>query len=78
MVSTKQLNWFPAKGGVSKYPTPHLIMTCHNLYFNKHCQIPFGAYLQAEKNNNPKNTNSPRTIDVTYLQPLDKKHGGHG
>ena len=30
--------------------------------FNKNYQIPFGAYLQVAKDNNPKNTNNPITI----------------
>ena len=27
--------------------------------------------------NNPISTNSPKTLDAIYLQPLDKKYGGY-
>ena len=77
MVSTQQLNLFPAKGGISQYFSPHVIMTGKNLDYNKHCQIPFGAYVQANQENTPTNTNAPRTIDAIYLRPLDNKQGGH-
>ncbi|MGC9237926.1 MAG: hypothetical protein ACP5GF_13725, partial [Thiomonas sp.] len=77
MVSTKQLNLFPAKGGVSSYLSPHVILGGRNIDYNKHCQVPFGAYVQAVQENNPKNTNAPRTIDAIYLRPVDNIQGGH-
>ena len=57
--------------------SPHMIMTHQNLDFNKHCQIPFGAYVQGNQDNNPTNDNSPRTVDAIYLRPLKNKQGGH-
>jgi len=45
--------------------------------FNKHCLIPFGAYVQAYQENSPKNTNAPRTIDAIYLRPTNNMQGGH-
>ncbi|MGC8466570.1 MAG: hypothetical protein ACP5O0_11715, partial [Acidimicrobiales bacterium] len=36
MVSTKQLNLLPAKGGVSPYLSPHVILGGRNWDFNKH------------------------------------------
>jgi hypothetical protein len=78
MVSTHQLNLFPAKGGVSAYLSPHvLIMTGRNLDFDKHCQVPFGAYVQANQENLLTNTQAPRTIDAIYLCPMTNKQGGH-
>ena len=77
MLSTKQLNWFPANYGVSNYLIPHVIMSGHNLDFNKLCQLPFGAYVQVTMDNNPTNKNALRTPDVIYFQPLDNKHGRH-
>ena len=67
MVSTHHLNLFPAKGGVSLYLSPHVIMSGHDLDYNKHCTIPFRAYIQAHQENDPTNTNAPRTIDAIYL-----------
>jgi hypothetical protein len=59
MVSTHQLNLFPAKGGVSAYLSPYTIMTGRNLNYDKHCQVPFGAYVQANQENDPTNTQAP-------------------
>ena len=77
MVSTHQLNLFPAKGGVSAYLSPHMLMTGRNLDFVKHCQVPFGAYVQANQENDPTNTQAPRTIDAIYLRPMNNIQGGH-
>ena len=77
MVSTKKLNRFPSKGQVSKYLILHAIMSVRNVNFNKHCQIPFGAYVQVANISNPTNKNAPRTLHQIYLQPLDKKQVGH-
>jgi hypothetical protein len=62
MISTEQLNYFPAKGGISPYFSPHAILTGKTLDYNKHCQHPFGAYVQANNDPNSTNTNAPRTI----------------
>jgi len=77
MVCTQQLNMFPAKGGVSPYLSPHMILTGRSFDYNKHCKIPFGAYVQANNQNQPTNTNAPRTIDCIYLRPTNNKQGGH-
>ncbi|MGC8547340.1 MAG: hypothetical protein ACP5MU_06795, partial [Thermoplasmata archaeon] len=57
--------------------SPHVILGGRNIDYNKHCQVPFGAYVQAVQENNPKNTNAPRTIDAIYLHPVDNIQGGH-
>jgi hypothetical protein len=77
MVSTHQLNLFPAKGGVFAYLSPHVLLTGRNLDFEKHCQVSFGAYVQANQENDPTNTQAPRTIDTIYLRPMMNKQGGH-
>jgi hypothetical protein len=41
MTSTNQLNLFPTKGGVSAYLSPHVIMTCKDLDYEKHFKAPF-------------------------------------
>ena len=43
----------------------------------QHCQCMFGTYIQATQENNPKNTQAPRTIDAIYLRPLNNIQGGH-
>ena len=77
MVSTQQLNLFPAKGGISEYYSPHMIMAKKNVDYNKHCQHTFGTFVQANQENNPTNTQAPRTIDAIYLRPLNNVQGGH-
>ena len=67
MVCVHQLNLFPSKGGVSAYLSPHVLVGGQNLDFEKHYQIP---YVQANQENDPKNTNAPRTIDCIYLCPI--------
>ena len=77
MLCTDQLNYFPAKGGVSAYFSPYTLMTGKQLDYNKHCQIPFGQYVQANDEPNPTNTNAPRTLDCIYLRPTNNIQGGH-
>jgi len=78
LVATHQLNLFPAKGGIAPYLSPHVLVGGRNLDYKKHCQVGFGAYVQANQENTPKNTNAPRTIDAIYLRPVrDNIQGGH-
>ena len=57
--------------------SPHVILKGGNLDFEKHCQFPFGGYVQANQENDPTNTLAPRTIDAIYLRPMTNKQGGH-
>jgi hypothetical protein len=68
---------FPAKGGISSYYKPHNILTGRAIDYSKHYQIPFGAYVQANNESNPTNTNAPRTFDSIYLRPFPNLQGGH-
>lgn len=77
MVCTHQLNLFPVKGGVSEYFSPYMILSGWPFDYNKHCQVPFKAYVQACNENNLTNTNAPRTIDAIYLCPIQNIQGGH-
>jgi hypothetical protein len=77
MVCTHQLNLFPAKGGISPYLSPHVLVGGRNVDYDKHCQVPFGAYVQANNENKPTNTNAPRTLDAIYLRPAQNIQGGH-
>ena len=67
----------PARGGVSKYYSPHMILKRPTLDWNKHCQYEFRTYVQANQDNNPTNTNRPQTIDGIYLRPCWDQQGGH-
>ena len=51
--------WFnspPPKSGVSFTYSPSTILLEKNIYFNKHCKIMFGAYVQAHEDQVKTNT----------------------
>ena len=77
MVSGMQLNFFPAKGGVSTYYSPLMIIDQMNLDYTKHCTMPFGACVQANHESNPHNTSVSRTRDGIYLHPNNNFQGSH-
>ena len=77
MESTKKLNYFPPKNGLSPYFSPHSIVNGTPIDYHKHCGIPFGTYCQAHDESQPKNSQLPRTIDTVYLRPIYNMQGGH-
>ena len=77
LVSVDMLNVFPVKGGVSSYYSPNMIMKGKGLDYKKHCQIPFGAYVQVNNDPRFKNTFSPRALDAIYVKPNGNAQGGH-
>ena len=77
MIETSKLNYFPVKGGVSKYYSPRMILEEKFLDFDKHFQVPFGTYVQAINEPAPTNSQGPHTIDAIYLRPLSNIQGGH-
>jgi hypothetical protein len=79
MESTKKLNFFPPKGGVSQALSPRMILPKVNLDYTKHCAVPFGSYVQALDDPPPskKNTLASRAIDGLYLRYKDCSRGGH-
>jgi hypothetical protein len=72
-----KLNLFPAKGGISLYYSPRTKLGLPPLDYDKHCVVPFGAYVQANHETNQTNSNAARTIDAIYLQPALNTQGGH-
>ena len=74
---TRKINLFPAKGGVSKYYSPRMIIKQTNVDYNKHIKVGFGSYVQANQENNPSNTPEARTRDAIYLDPVENLQGGH-
>ena len=77
MITTNSLNWFPAKGGVSKYYSPHMLLRQQQLNYNTNFVAPFGSFVQAYEERNPKNNNTPQTIDAIYLRPTSDRQRGH-
>jgi hypothetical protein len=54
MEAMMKLNFFPPKGGVSKYYSPQEILHHEKLDYMKQCSIPQFAYIQADDEPNPK------------------------
>ena len=77
METARHLNIFPAKGGISSYYSPNILLRGQALDYTKHCVIPFGAYVQANHETLQTNSNAPRTLDGIYLRPVLSIQGGH-
>ena len=77
MECTSKLNIFPAKGGISPYYSPRILLNQRTLDYKKECQVPFGAYVQAQNQPTYTNSNAPRTLDAIYLRPAQNMQGGH-
>src|SRR6056300_975741 len=73
---TKVTNFYPAKGGISKHYSPHMIVKRKPVDFGKECVAEIGSYVQGfgHATNNSQRT---RTIDGIYLGPTESIQGGH-
>jgi hypothetical protein len=76
MNATEKLNYFPARGGVSSYFSPHAIMDGPVLDYNKGI-ISTGAYVLADNHPVKLNTPATRALDAIYLRPSTNLQGGH-
>ena len=77
MDCTSKLNIFHAKGGISPYYSPRILLNQRTLDYKKECQVPFGAYVQAHNQPTYTNSNAPCTLDAIYLRPAQNIQGGH-
>ena len=77
MEVTKKLNYFPTKGGISKYFSPREILHKEKLDYVKHCMIPQFSYVLAHEEPQPSNTQVPRALGCIYLRPITNSQGGH-
>ena len=71
------LNLLPAKGGISAYLSPHTIITHRVVDYDCKLAISFGAYVQANQDNSPTNTNLPHTLECIFLGPTTGKQPGY-
>jgi hypothetical protein len=78
MIQANKLNLFPVKGGISKYYSPCMILNQANLDYTKHCVVPFGAHVQANRESTKTSLNVTRSLDAIYLRPAQNQQGGHG
>ena len=69
-------NYFPAKGGISQYYSPHMIILKRPIDYNKECVAEFGAYVQGYGHETHRNQRT-RTIDGIYLGPAPNFQSGH-
>jgi hypothetical protein len=77
MESTKKLNFFPNKNGVSKYFSPCMIMHKETLDYARHCKYQIDEYVQAHDKPDHTNTDAPRSLDCIYLRSMDNAQRGH-
>ena len=74
--ATKMLNLLPAKGGISSYLSPYTLVTRRVVDYDRELATSFGAYVQANQDNTPTNTNLPQTLDCLFLNPTSRKQIG--
>ena len=72
----EQMNFFPAKNGISVHFSPYQIVEHKHIDYNKEGVAEFGAYVQAS-GGDTNNTMAPRTIDAVYIRPSKNLTGGH-
>ena len=77
MNGAANFNHFPAKGGISSYYSPHVILGKKALNYSKHCKHNFGSYVQGFHENWPTNTQQQRTVCGIYLRPLPNSLNAH-
>ena len=77
MECASKLNYFPVKGGVSPYFSPHLLLGGEVLDYNKHLKYTFGQFVMANNDNHPKNNNKTRAVEAIYLRPPSKEQTAH-
>jgi hypothetical protein len=69
------LNAFPSKSGISEDLSPREIVLRTRLTFDKHCRLPFGAYVEAHDHPDITNDNRPRTTPAISLGPTGNAQG---
>ena len=77
MESTRWLNTFPAKTGISEVYSPRMIVTGKNIDYDRQCKTAFGAYIQALPKTNLTNTMGLHTIGCIYLHYMEDNDMGY-
>ena len=68
---------FPAKHGVLKYYSLHMIIYQKNVDYEKHLKITFVTYVLDNNKPKPTNMNAPILLDCIDLRAKDSAQGGH-
>ena len=74
-VANYWLNMFPRKGGISQTMSPRTLLTGLTMYYNRHCRLEFGEYVQTHEEHD--NSLNPRTIGALVLHPTGNVQGGY-
>ena len=74
---TKLLNHFPAKQGISASISPKTIMTGETLHYKKHLCLQVGEYVQVHEEDEPRNSQTQRTMGAICLGPSGNIQGGY-
>ena len=69
-------NYYPAKGGISKYYSPRMIVYRRKVDFANECVAEMGAYVQGYGHETHRNQRT-RTVDAIYLGPAPNAQAGH-
>jgi hypothetical protein len=75
--AVKSLNQFPAEDGISDVISPTSIMTGVAAPNYNHFKLEFGEYATVFEDNNPTNTNAPRTVDAVALHHTGNAQGDY-
>lgn len=73
----KLLNNFPTKGGISDTISLRTIMTGKTLHYKKHLSLKIGQYFQIHEEDEPRNSQLPRTQGAIFLGPTSNIQGGY-
>ena len=71
------LNMLPHNDGISPTMSPRTIVTGMIANYDIHCRVPIGAYCEVHNENNPSNTETPRTSGAIALTPTGNLQGGY-
>jgi hypothetical protein len=71
------LNTFPHADGVSETMSPRTILTGVIPDYAVHCRVLIGAYCEVHNENDPSNTETPRTSPVIAIDPTGNLQGSY-
>jgi hypothetical protein len=73
----KQLNLFPTKGSILDNISPKTLLSGEALDYKKHLRLQLGQYCQVHEENEPRNSQLPRTKGAICLGPTGNLQGGY-
>ena len=77
MENVARLNYFPTKGGCSKYFSLREILHHVKLDYKKHCSVPLLSYILIHNEQTLTNTVHMHPLDCLFLCAVQTKQGGY-